>query len=150
MIASQQVLMGRSEEPLGTETRRIDNSASNSTSIRRIRAQRSWIRKQELLFEKLKKRSVTGGVEVANVLNLRGALEETVKQSQTSVTQAEEIFEEQIELTIPARTAVDILLHWKQVWQEGLLIVTTSTGETYEVPYREVVGITFDQQNRDH
>ena len=106
----------------------MDNSRSAGSSVRRLKARRTWTGSQEVRFEETTRKSVSGGVEVKAVLNLRGELEQAVRRS---------------------RTTVDVLLHWKRVWQEGNLIVTTSSGDVFEVPYREVVGLTFDQENRD-
>jgi hypothetical protein len=149
VAGTQQVETGRREEPLGTETRTVDNSRSASSSIRRLKARRTWTVRQEVRFEETTRKSASGGIEVKAVLHLRGELERAVRRSQAAVAQDERTFEEEIEVTIPARTTVDVLLHWKRVWQEGILIVTTSAGEVFEVPYGEVVGLTFDQENRD-
>ncbi|WP_370961931.1 hypothetical protein [Amycolatopsis sp. cg9] len=140
---------GRSEEPDGTETRTIDNSRSGSSSVRRLRARRTWTRRQELGFERTTRRAASGSVQLFSVAELRGELERTVKATQADAVQEERTFEEEIEVTVPARTTVEVRLRWKRIWQEGHLVVTTSTGETYEIPYREVVGLTFDQENRD-
>jgi hypothetical protein len=148
-VATRQVETGRREEPIGTETRTVDNSRSASSSVRRLKARRTWTGSQEVRFEETTRKSVSGGVEVKAVVNLRGELEQAVRRSRTTVVQDERTFEEEIEVTIPARTTVDVLLHWKRVWQEGNLVVTTSSGDVFEVPYREVVGLTFDQENRD-
>jgi hypothetical protein len=149
VAGAQQMETGRREEPLGTETRTVDNSRSASSSVRRLKARRTWTVRQEVRFEEATRKSASGGIEVKAVLHLRGELERTVRQSQSTASQDERTFEEEIEVTIPARTTVDVLLHWKRVWQDGVLVVTTSDGEVFEIPYGEVVGLTFDQENRD-
>lgn len=140
---------GRSEERLGVERRKIDNSRSATSSVRRLRAQRTWSRKSEIFFERATKGSSSAGLNIQGVGSLKAAAEKSFRESLALSGEEQQTFEEGIEVTIPARTAVEVLLHWKTIWQEGVLAIEMDDGETYKIPYRVTVGMTFDQENRD-
>jgi hypothetical protein len=149
IVSITTIELGRSEEPLGAERRKIDNSRSATSSVRRLRAQRTWSRKSEILFEKATKGSGSAGLNIYGVGALKAAAEKSFRESLTLSGEEQQTFEEGIEVTVPARTTVEVFLHWKAIWQEGLLAIEMGDGETYKIPYRIMVGMTFDQENCD-
>jgi len=62
--------------------------------------------------------------------------------------EAEQIFEEEIELSIPPCTTLELAMHWKRIWQEWTVTGVDTAGFPIQIPFRAVVGLTFDQVTR--
>ena len=139
----------RTEEPIGDELRKIDNSSTSTSSVRRLRATRRWAKKCDVQMERAS--TTTHGLDLA-VRDLGGyhsAIEAAVKQNYAVGTEEEETFDEEIEVTVPPRTSVQLCLHWKRLWQEGYVVLTGSSDQTVHVPFRTIIGVTFDQESVD-
>ncbi len=134
----------RFEEPIGEEKRTIDNSGP-ATSTRRIKVSKRWLRKYEMSAERAQSRKFGGKLPKALIIELSGEAETRLQRSYSVGGEEEQTFEEEIELTIPPRSIVTLVLSWKRIWQEGVVAVVQPDGERIEVPYRVVVGVTFDQ-----
>ena len=139
----------RTEEPIGDELRKIDNSGTSTSSIRRLRVTRRWAQKCDIQIERATT-STTGLTFKAtnNLPEFEARLETAVRQNYGISTEEEQTFDEEIELTVPAHTIVHVRLHWKRLWQEGYVTLAIQT-EQVKVPFRSVLGITFDQQTAD-
>ncbi|MGQ0840615.1 hypothetical protein [Actinokineospora sp.] len=133
----------RTEEPLGDEIRRIDNSGS-ATSVRRLKATRRWTQRCEVLVERTQSTSSGMDLSPGGLLSIKTGAEDAVKRTYSMSMEDEQTFEEEVELTLLPHTAVVLTLHWKRIWQEGLVIYSDASGLA-RVPYRAVSGITFDQ-----
>ena len=139
----------RTEEPIGDELRRIDNSGTSTSSVRRLRVTRRWAQKCDIQMERTTT-STTGLTfkAVNNLPEFESRLETAVRQNYGISTEEEQTFDEEIELTVPAHTIVHVRLHWKRLWQEGYVILAIQA-EQVNVPFRSVLGITFDQETAD-
>lgn len=127
----------RVEEAIGQETRSIDSGPASA--VRRIKATRRWTRHIELDDGHMK----TGGVGVAG---FKFSAETILRRRYGEET--EQIFEEEIELSIPAYTRLELVLHWKRIWQEGVVVGVDTAGATIQIPFRAAVSLTFDQVTR--
>lgn len=134
----------RVEEPMGEEKRTIDNSGP-ATSTRRIKVTKRWLRKYEMSMERAQSRKFGGSLPKALIVELSGEVESRLQRSYSIAGEEEQTFEEELELTIPPRSIVTLVLSWKRIWQEGAIAVIQPDGERIEVPFRVVVGVTFDQ-----
>jgi hypothetical protein len=95
--------------------------------------------------------TTTHGLDLA-VHDLGGyhsAIEAAVKRNYAISTEEEQTFDEEIEVTVPPRTSVQLCLHWKRLWQEGYVVLAEPDGRTIRVPFRTVIGVTFDQESVD-
>ncbi|MFX0578308.1 hypothetical protein [Nocardia nepalensis] len=139
----------RTEEPIGDEVRRIDNSASSTTLTRRLTISKRWLQKYEIHIERAA--TASDGIEVTlgPLGKLKSTTESAVKQHYSLTTEAEQTHTEEIVCTIPARTTMEVRLHWKRLWQEGVIRIPGRPGPTVTVPFRVLIGLTFDQENRD-
>jgi len=63
--------------------------------------------------------------------------------------EAKETYVEEIESEVPAFTKLSLVFRWKRIWQHGVVQLNTSEGDEIRVPYKIVVGITFDQFQTD-
>ena len=145
LVVHQIVETVRTEEPLGDELRKIDNSSTATSSVRRLRAARRWVKKCDVQIERAS--TTTHGLDLA-VYDLGGyhsAIEAAVKQNYAIGTEEEQTFDEEIEVTVPPRTSVQLCLHWKRLWQEGYVVLAEPDGQSICVPFRTAIGVTFDQ-----
>lgn len=133
----------RSEEPVGTETRRIDNTAGTSRLTRTIRVTREWSRTVSLDLNTSHGASARAQIG-PNWLELRTSVEQTLSCTYSVSAGRREEFAEEIGVEVEPGTALAIVLVWKRLWQHGVVQVL-SRGRQVEVPFRVAVGITFDQ-----
>jgi hypothetical protein len=133
----------RTEESLGDEIRQIDNSASDVASIRRLRASRRWHRKYEVQFERSEKSGGGLDLSAAAMVSLKLTTEAAVRKSYLISEEEEEVFEEEVEVSVPGRSAVQIRLRWKRIWQHGVAVVASPSGSFVRVPFRVVAGLTL-------
>jgi len=138
----------RTEELIGDELRRVDNSSSSTSLVRRLRATRRWAKTYDIQVERTS--TTTQGLDVAlhDLAGYRSVVEAAVKQNYAISTEEEQTFEEEIELTVPARTNVQLCLHWKRLWQEGYVVISDGNVAA-NIPFRTVIGVTFDQESID-
>jgi hypothetical protein len=134
----------RTPEYIGDDTHIIDGSASAISARSTIRASRRW--RHAYQINKELARSVSGDAGLANFLpiTLSARLDQTIKNAYSLETEEEQVFEQSIELDVPARTKLIVTLRWKRIWQDGYLVITQGTS-TVEVPYRVAVQLSYDQ-----
>jgi hypothetical protein len=132
----------RSEEPIGTDTRRIDNTSGTGRLTRTIRVTKEWTRMVSLDLHE------SGNIIVGvNWLALKASIEQTLEHTYAiSVSRREESAEE-ISVEIEPGADATIILTWKRIWQHGLAHVPAQ-GRQVNVPFRMAVGVTFDQTIR--
>ena len=137
---------GRTDEQLGSEVRVIDNSASDVPSLRRMKATKRWRRACEIQMERTE--TATNGFELdpGMLASMKSEMQSAIRSNYTIRTEEEDLFEEEIEISIPGRAAVEVRLHWKRIWQHGVAIAMYSSGYAIRTPFRVVAGITFDQE----
>jgi hypothetical protein len=139
----------RTEEPLGDELRKIDNSGTSTSSVRRLRATKRWAKKCDVQIERASIK--THGLDLAahEFARYHTAVEAAVKVNYAIGAEEEQTFDEEIELTVPPRTNVQLCLHWKRLWQEGYVVLKGQDDQTLSIPFRTIIGITFDQESID-
>jgi hypothetical protein len=138
----------RTEEAIGGEVRTIDNSATSTSSLRRLKVTMRWAQKCDIQLERSSISTNSIDLKLPNLVEYGSVLETAVKKNYGISAEEEQAFEEEIELTIPARTIVEVRLHWKRRWQEGYALLATESAQV-KVPFRTVLGITFDQETID-
>jgi hypothetical protein len=136
----------RVEQPLGSEERTIDNSDSDTTITRSIKATKRWTQTCQLEIDQSRVSGQSADVNLANLATLRLKLETTVREQYSTATQVEQIFEEEVTVTVPPKTSVRLIMDWKRITQQGYVQLRDSAGVTVEVPFDVAVGVTFDQR----
>ncbi|WP_331737077.1 hypothetical protein OG520_45250 (plasmid) [Streptomyces sp. NBC_00984] len=140
--------MTRTEEWLGEDVRLIDNSASPAPVTRSLKASREWTR--TLTLGETRTQSSGGHVGVNLLwLSAKGSIEAELQRTLSLAIGSTHLFEEEIGVTVPERTAVRIVLGWKRIWQCGEARVLLPDRSVHIVPYRVVVSVTFDQKIQD-
>jgi hypothetical protein len=136
----------RSEEPIGTETRRIDNTSGVGRVTRTIRVTEEWSRMVSLDLHA--RHNISNGIGVGpNWLAFKTSIERSLERTYAVSVNRREEFAEEIGVEIEPGADVTVILTWKRIWQHGLADVLTQ-GRPVNVPYRMAVGITFDQSIR--
>lgn len=133
----------RSEDPLGDEIRRIDNSGA-ATSVRRLKFSRRWTQRYEVLVDRTERSGSGFDLSAGGLLRLKAESESAIKRTYGITGESEQTFSEELELTLQPHTAVVLTVHWKRIWQEGVAVIHSPTGLA-RVPYRAITGVTFDQ-----
>jgi hypothetical protein len=132
-----------SEETMGTETRRIDNTSSAARLTRTIRIAKEWTRTYTL-----DNTATTTRTQDAQIgpgwLTLRRSAEENLARMYSVANGRREEFSEEIGIEVEPGASVSIALTWKRLWQHGTITVGGQHG-TVEIPFRVVMGVTFDQ-----
>jgi hypothetical protein len=132
----------RSEEPIGTETRRIDNRSGLGRVTRKIRVAEEWSRMVSLDLHE--SHSVSGGVDW---LAIRASIERCLEHTYHMSVSRREEFTEEIGVEIEPGADVTVVLTWKRIWQHGIAHVLIQ-GRELNVQFLMVVGVTFDQSIR--
>lgn len=137
----------RSEEPLGVEYRDVVNG-SRTTVARTIRACREWSRTMTVDTST----AVTGrgslGVSPA-WLQIQAAAEAELRRTYSISSTERQEFSEEIAFEVEPHSRVRLALHWKRLWQYGDVAVRGGDGAVISLPYRVLVGVTFDQVLED-
>lgn len=150
------VEVDRTQEPIGSDVRRVENSTP--ASVRRmIRASREW--RHQIEYGQIKERNYSFGIggegeveaEVKFIvgaegklgLNLTAQMERNIQRHYKISAEDKGEFAEEFIVTVPPHTSVEIVLKWNRIWQNGYLEPGLGYAKT---PYRYCVGLTFDLQ----
>ncbi len=138
----------RSEEPIGEEERRIDNSQSTISLSRRFSLSKEWSKTYVVEAEKVEKR---GGVrlEVSGVGSLHVDSEKAIRTFYSVSEEEKHVYTEDVTLEIPPRTKLRVVFRWKRIWQHGIIRILDQAGRESSVPFQIVVGLSFDQTQLD-
>lgn len=134
---------GRTEEPIGSESRRIENSTTASIQ-RTIRVSREWTHQIEFGLMEESSSSVESKATL-KAIGLTAQMQNSIQEHYKIITEEKQALIEEIVITVPANTSIEIMLNWKRIWQNGYLEPGMGYNET---PFRFCVGLTFDLQQR--
>lgn len=107
------------------------------------------MQKSEVTISKSIKGSAGASAGIPHSGELKATIEGELHKQHVESEEDARSFEEEIEVTVPAKSTVAVLLHWKIMWDNSTVVVKFSDGTTVEVPVRESAGVTFDQENQD-
>jgi hypothetical protein len=96
-------------------------------------------------------RQFGGSIELrpASLVTIKTEALASLRERYSIAVEEEQIFQEEIDVTVPPGSAVQIVLHWKRIWQEGNVILSFPNGGSLQLPFRLVAGMTFDQTTTD-
>jgi hypothetical protein len=136
----------RMEQPLGEERKVIDNSRSSAVVQRRITMSKEW--SQTITIDDETATAVKGkvGVKLKLVVDLKLEAERQVRERYSVSTETKKKYSDEVVITVPAKTSLEVIFAWKQVWQCGIIRVHAPDGSTVELPYRLCLEPTFDQR----
>ncbi len=142
----------RIEEHLGEETREIDNSRSSVSIVRKITVSREWM--QSCVLEREGTAKVGGELNLAKaswIVGVKATAEGAVRKRYELTTEDRKSYSEELTIEVAAKTKVQIVLKWKQLWQCGVVLVRSGQdGAEVQVPFKVCIGPTFDQCQIDN
>jgi hypothetical protein len=140
----------RVEESLGEEAREIDNSRSAVGIQRTIRLSREWTQSYVLEREVAAKAAGELSVQGAWIADFRASAEGAIRRRYELTVAERRTYSEELTIEVPARTKVQVVLKWKQIWQCGVVVVRGgSDGVEVHMPFKVCLGPTFDQSQVD-
>ncbi|WP_455200890.1 hypothetical protein [Kaarinaea lacus] len=108
-------------------------------------------RRLRILFEEETGKS--SGTEISlgisEVADIKAAAEQELKNRYTKMEETRQTYAEEIILKVPGNTKLLVEFNWKRIWQHGNIIIHTDAGEAINLPFKAIVGITFDQTQID-
>lgn len=139
----------RTEEGLGAEQREIDNSKSSIELERRFTVSKEWSKSVIIEEEKARKTGAELTVGLSEAASIKAASEEALKSKYTTSEETKQTYTEEIVLKVPSKTKLLVVFKWKRIWQHGIIALHDEKGFVSKVPFKVVVGITFDQTQVD-
>ncbi|NWF58397.1 MAG: hypothetical protein HXY43_03555 [Fischerella sp.] len=143
----------RVEEFLGSEQRLVDNSNSATKLTRKFTISKEWSQSYMIEYEKTTTRGGESGLGLQlfnlNLGNLKLTAQNNLKEKYSISESSKQTYGEEIVIEIPPYTKLRIFFQWKRLWQHGLIKFKDRSGTEFEVPFRVVIGVTFDQMQVD-
>ncbi|WP_159024597.1 hypothetical protein [Streptomyces scabiei] len=140
---------GREEIPYEDEVRTFSNSDTTSSSIETHEFSETITRTITVQVNRATAKGSNARVTLAGAFSLQGNIEERLDSMYSVSAQRTETIRRSVAQNVKPRTSVEVIIHWKEVYKGGKVLVRTLFGTTIEVPYRVRVGLTFDKTARD-
>jgi hypothetical protein len=143
----------RVEEFLGSEQRLIDNSNSATNLTRKFTISKEWAQSYTIEDEN----TTTGGGEGSvglqffnlNLGSIKLTAQNSIKEKYSISESSKQIYGEEIVIQIPPHTKLRVFFQWKRLWQHGIVKFKDVDGFEFSLPFRVVIGVTFDQMQVD-
>jgi hypothetical protein len=139
----------RTEQPIGRDSKVLDNSRSEGSLKRSLEVSREWSYEYSVDNEQARKIVDTKTLQVKDGPSQTLSIENALRQKYGYSENAKHIYKENVEVDIPPRRKVTIYFHWKNILETGVIVLTNQFSETVDVPYSIVIGVTFDQEHID-
>jgi hypothetical protein len=140
----------RTPVALGYDDYIRDNHTGTETMMASITVFRSSSQKFEISWEEARTIGTTKDVRLMSRYagsEVQRKVEDELKSHLSGSSETRQGVEQILQVPIPAYSRLNIRLHWKQIWQEGQIVVQFADGTTVQIPYRSPVDLTFDQEN---
>lgn len=136
----------RIEQPMGEDRKVIDNLNSSAPLQRKITTSKEW--SQTITIEDEKGGSLKGqaGGKVWGIVDIKVEAEARIRERYATSTETKKRYTDEVTVEVRAKTKLEVIFVWKQVWQCGIIRVHTADGSTVEWPYRLCLEPTFDQR----
>ena len=140
---------GRTEQPIGSDSKVLDNSRSDGSLKRSLEVTREWSYQYSVDHEQARKVVDTKTLQIKDGPSKTLSIENALRQKYSYSENARQTYKENVEVDVPARRKITIYFHWKNILETGVIVLTNQYTETVDVPYSIVTGVTFDQENID-
>ena len=138
----------RTFEAAGEETRWVDNSRGRSQLTRTITFTVECEQTVKLDVERASERGLEGKLSAPGI-ELTKAAEQSVKTHYDAAYGTKRTQTEEVTVTTDRGTVTSVTLRRRHEWQHGTMHMPDGRGGTLEVPYRVIVGVTFDVSQED-
>jgi hypothetical protein len=136
-------------EPDGDDTYDFDYSASSSTSVETLVARHTTEFLMTFHTEDAVERNGQGSVSLLNFVQVAGHLQSTLRQQHSLQLTSTMSFEHTSQISIPARTRVEVTLRWWRVWQDGVINLSTQADVDVTLPYSITIALKYDIKKTD-
>lgn len=139
----------RFTEPLGEERRVIDNSRSNSTTVRKITVSRQWV--QTISLNHQNAYEIKGGLQVKVPMagGFNASAQKTIQRAYSVSEETTRTYSEEVTITVGGKTKSSVTFRWRQVWQRGVVVGRSASGVEVRAPFEVKLHPTFDQIQED-
>lgn len=138
-----------SEEFIGEEQKLIDNSNSATSLTRRIAVNREWSQSYTVEYEKTQTIGGEFNIGIDKATSIKLAAGEALRAKYSVSEETRRTRTDEIVLNVPSQTKLRVFIHWKRLWQHGLVKLRDEKNREFEVPFKVAVDVTFDQIQRD-
>lgn len=141
--------LARRLELIGAEQYDFDNSESSATSVETLRIFNST---QFILKFDTGNAVLRGGQSAIGILDfakIQGQLQSNLLSQYSLSEQTTLTVERTSQINIPAQAHVRVVVNWKRVWQDGVVILRTRSGVDVEIPYSITIDLIFDKTLTD-
>jgi hypothetical protein len=137
----------RFEDNVKTERRRYDNRRSSASSTHTLTViytiERAAVVESSRAF-------VVGGnasVKIPVAGSVAAKIDASISKRYSVTDQATITMSDTLTVNVPARAAVDVILRWIRIWQEGEALVTESSSDAQlVVPFRVPAALRLDTE----
>ena len=89
------------------------------------------------------------GIGIDEITSIKTSFEETIRKQYSISEETKEVYSEEIEIEVSSSIKLNLVFQWKRIWQCGFIKFRNQNNEELKVPFRVVVGVTFDQLQID-
>jgi hypothetical protein len=142
----------RRQEPIGEETRSFNNALSSSTAIETIKVTHTARVSASVDLDKARSVSGRASVGFTDIARAQASLGNDLTRHYSLTTGGELAHEQTTQISVPARTNVQVTFYWFRVWASGSLAVAELAkpgAALAEVPFEITVELGFNKETRD-
>jgi hypothetical protein len=139
--------LSRTQEAIGDQSYSFDHSQTTSTATETIRVSQQTTVSVFIGMEKLRTALGDFGLTFMG-FGVQGKLEKVVRNTYNITTASELTLSQDTTINIPARKHVQVILHWKKIWQHGSIGVLAE-GHPFVIPYALTIALNFDTETLD-
>lgn len=139
----------RYEQPIGDDRQIVDASGSSSDITQTMTFDRHWTQTVTIGSEKSETWNVGGSLSVGDLVNLEASAETAIRTSHGLSQESAQTTSREIEVTVKAGKKMLVLLHWKKIWQAGVVEFAGPNDSKISMPYAVAVDMAFDQEFSD-
>jgi hypothetical protein len=136
----------RIEQPLGEDRKVIDNLNSSAPIHRKITMSKEWSQTITIEDEAVASLKGEAGGKVWGIVDIKVEAEARIREKYSTSTETKKRYSDEVAIDVRAKTKLEVIFAWKQVWQCGIIRVHAADGSTVELPYRLCLEPTFDQR----
>jgi hypothetical protein len=139
----------RYEQPIGDDRQTVDAGQSSSEITQTMTFSRQWTQTITIDSEKSETWNVGGSLSVADLAKLQASAENAIKTSRGLSQESSQTTTREVQVTVKAGKRMQVLLHWKKIWQAGVVELAGPKDARVAMPYAVAVDVTFDQAFTD-
>lgn len=142
------VLIRRTEEFIGKETRAATNQSSEKIT-RDIELYHEWTFTYTVQREISQRITDVHSIQMRDGANRSRTIEHFFQERYSLQKGEKKSYRETVRVTIPGKKKILLEVLWKNIIEIGSIVLQDSKKNEFVLPYRSVVGITFDLEQSE-